>query len=419
MLGKTHITLGIASSLIITQPETVSGVIGTMVGGAIGGWIVDVDCKKVDADQERGLDSIIDGLFIGALITVDYLLGNGMCQYIQSNWGFQIWGALIGFIVLILIGFNTKHRTFTHSLSALLLFGVTMYFFCRPIAITFVIGYASHLVADLFNKKGIQVLYPIKWRPCLNLCLSNGIANKTLFWVALGLDVLAGSFFFATAMVNSPDKSMLISNMHKANLFGMNALQLHLLFINTITFLGFQRSWKMSYREEDKSQRIVLEFETWFLDFLVLIGGGIGMLVALLIHLRYPSGYNGNWWSFCYTSILFWFTIYCYIWNPFDATIYPINWWFFNHIPLLAYLVGINLLSACAFYYFRKRNLKEYSLVHTFLFLLGALGGTMGGFVTAIRIHRDNSFNYAVIGFPVMIISQVVFIIYMMSIRVF
>ena len=57
MLGKTHITLGIASSLIITQPETVSGVIGAMVGGAIGGWIVDIDCKKVDTDQEKGLDS--------------------------------------------------------------------------------------------------------------------------------------------------------------------------------------------------------------------------------------------------------------------------------------------------------------------------------------------------------------------------
>lgn len=419
MLGKTHITLGIASSLIITQPKTVSGVIGAMVGGAIGGWIVDVDCKRVDADKEKGLDSIIDGLFIGAFITVDYLLGNGMCQYIQSNWGVQIWGALIGLIVLLLIGFNTKHRTFTHSLFALLIFGVTVYFFCRPIVISFVIGYASHLVADLFNKKGIQIFYPVKWRPCLNLCLSNGAANKALFWVAFVLDVLAGSFFFATAMINSPNESMLISNIHKATLFGVNALQLYLIFINIITFLGFQRSWKMPYRDEDKSQRIVLEFETWLLDFLVFIGGGIGMLVSLLIHLCYPSGYNGNWWSFCYTSILFWFTIYFYISNPFGATVYPINWQSFEHIPLLVYLVGINLLSACAFYCFRKRYLKEDSLVHTFLLLLGALGGTIGGFVATIRIHRDNSFNYAVTGFPVMIIGQVVFIIYMMSIRVF
>ena len=175
----------------------------------------------------------------------------------------------------------------------------------------------------------------------------------------------------------------------------------------------------MSYRQEDKSQRIVLGFETWILDFLAFIGGGVGMLAALLIHLCYSSGYNGNWWSFCYTSILFWFTIYCYICNPFGTTIYPINWQFFKHVPLLVYLVGINLLSACAFYYFRKRHLNEYSLVHTFLLSLGALGVTIGGFVTTIRIHRDNSFNYAVIGFPVMIISQVVFIIYMMSIRVF
>ncbi len=419
MLGKTHITLGIASSLILTQPETVSGVIGAMVGGALGGWIVDVDCKKTDADQEKIFDSIIDGLFIGALIMVDCLLDNGICQYILSNWGFQIWGALIGFIVLLLIGFNTTHRTFTHSLFAMLLFGITMYFFCRPIAISFVIGYTSHLVADLFNKKGIQILYPVKSRICLNLCLSNGTANKVLFWVALGLDVLAGSFFFATAMVNSPDNSMLISNIHKANFFGVNALQLYLIFINIITFLGFQRNWKLREREEDKSQRIVLEFEVWVLDFLVFIGGGIGMLVALLIHLRYPSGYNGNWCSFCYASVLFWLTIYCYICNPFGTTIFPITWLSIKHIPLFVYLVGINLLSAFAFYYFRKRHLKEYSLVHTFLLLLGALGGTIGGFVTTLRIHKENLFNYAVVGFPIMIISQVVFIIYMMSIKIF
>ena len=91
-------------------------------------------------------------------------------------------------------------------------------------------------------------------------------------------------------------------------MLGINSLQLYLVFINLVTFLGFQRSWRLRGREEseDKAVRIIVEFETWFLDFLVFIGGGIGMLIALVIHSAYPSGYNGNWWAFCYSSILLW-----------------------------------------------------------------------------------------------------------------
>lgn len=84
MLGKTHITLGIASALIITHPATVPGVMTSMIGGAIGGWIVDVDCKDMDPDREKVYDTIIDGLFIGAMIVLDFLIGNGVCSYILN-----------------------------------------------------------------------------------------------------------------------------------------------------------------------------------------------------------------------------------------------------------------------------------------------------------------------------------------------
>lgn len=46
MLGTTHLALGMASALIVTHPQTVSGVFAAIVGGGIGGWIVDVDCKN-------------------------------------------------------------------------------------------------------------------------------------------------------------------------------------------------------------------------------------------------------------------------------------------------------------------------------------------------------------------------------------
>ena len=185
MLGKTHITVGIAAALAVTHPETVPGVVTAMVGGAVGGWMPDVDCKDIDVDREKGLDIIIDALFIGAFIVVDALVGNGMCQYIRDNWGVVVWGSLFGLIILGLLGYLTKHRTFTHSFLGMALFCTAVYFFCRPAALAFAIGYASHLFADMFNKLGLQLFFPIlKWRPCWKVCASNKKANKILFWIA-------------------------------------------------------------------------------------------------------------------------------------------------------------------------------------------------------------------------------------------
>lgn len=423
MLGKTHITLGIASALIITHPTTVPGVMTSMIGGAIGGWIVDVDCKDMDPDREKVYDTIIDGLFIGAMIVLDFLIGNGVCSYILNNWGVGVWGPFLGFIILMLIGYNTKHRTFTHSILGMLLFSAMVYMFCRPAAVAFAIGYASHLMADFFNKKGIQILFPLKWRPCLKLCASNDKANKVLFWVAFALDAVIGAFLFATAMINAGGASEFVFKLQNTKLFGLNSLQLYLIFINVITFFGFQRSWKMAYREElaekDKSVRIALEFETWVLDFLVFIGGGLGMMISLLIHLRFPGGYNGNWWAFCYASILLWTTVYLYVCNPLGFTMRPIQWISAKHISVLVYLLCINVISALLFYSFRKKHLNEYSSIHTLLWFMGALGGTAGAYPVVIGVKRDHSFNYAVIGFPIMLVSQIVFVIYMLSVGFF
>ena len=74
MLRKTHITIGIASALAITHPTTVSGVVTAMIGGGLGGWIVDIDCKDTDADREKIYDTIIDLLFIGAFILIDFFV---------------------------------------------------------------------------------------------------------------------------------------------------------------------------------------------------------------------------------------------------------------------------------------------------------------------------------------------------------
>ena len=437
MLGKTHFVLGMASALIITQPQTIPGVITAMTGGALGGWIVDEDLKNRDVEQseeahrENIYDTIIDGIFILAFIAVDFFTGRGMCQYVIDNWGVKVWGALFGILILLLIGINTKHRTFTHSFLAMALFSGAVFFFCRPAAIPFLIGYASHIISDYFNKLGLQLFFPLKWRPCLKLCRSDKKANRVLFWVSLAIDITLGAFLFSRAMAGVDATSNIIAILTGRKLFGLNVFQLYLIFINIITFLGFQRSHKAFmndlfnayekgavYKDEDY-ETPELRFATWLLDIMVFLGGGVGMLVSLLIHLELPAAYNGNWWAFCYTSIMFWFTVYCYICNPFGLQIRKISWLDAKHIPLLVYLLGINIVSALVLYSWRKKKFKENDIKHTIILLLGALGGTIGSIPTVFLINRAGKYYYIVMGFCVMLISQIVFVMYMMSVGAF
>ena len=418
MLGPTHFALGIATALIATHPTTIPGVIAAATGGGLGGWIVDLDMRNRKMTRARVYDGIIDILFIGAFVTIDFLIGNGMCQYVQSNWNIQVWGALMALIILILIGLNSGHHKFTHSFIALALFSTSVYFFCRPAAFSFFIGYVFHMIADLFNKRGEQLFWPVKWFPCFHLCDSNGTANKLLFRISVIIDFALGGTLFALALVNKGGESAFITKLQTVCLFGLNTLQIYLFFINLVTFLGFERSYQafQSGEDTDKDKN---EFYTWFLDLLAFVGGGLGMLVCFLIHRESPRGYNGNWWSFLYASLLFWFTIYCYVVNPFRWKIGTVKWISTEHISLLIYLIGINMITGLFFYTFRKKHLDESSMLHTFLIILGMLGGTIGGMITVIGIKRTTTYNYAVIGFPVMLVGQIVFVVYMMMVSIF
>jgi inner membrane protein len=84
---------------------------------------------------------------------------------------------------------NVRHRTATHSaLCVAALWALTL-----PLPalyrIVFVAAYASHPIIDLFNEKGVQLLWPLKLKIRLlpaPLAIDTGSASETIFrWLLL------------------------------------------------------------------------------------------------------------------------------------------------------------------------------------------------------------------------------------------
>lgn len=188
--------------------------------------------------------------------------------------------------------------------------------------------------------------------------------------------------------------------------------------------MQFKKNWMdayyrgVEYNDADY-ETPEMRFQTWLLDLLAFLGGGIGMFVSFVINRERPVAYNGTWWSFCYTSILFWFTIYCYLCNPFGFKINGVQLLSSRHIPLLIYIFIINALTALFIFLIRKKKFGETDFKHTIIFLLGALGGTVSAILTVFLINREGKYYYVTTGFSIMLISQIVFVMYMIAVGIF
>ena len=70
MLGKAHLTIGMAAAWTLAMPETVPAALPVIAGAAAGSLICDIDCdspaERRDASKQRVLAAVITA---AALIT--------------------------------------------------------------------------------------------------------------------------------------------------------------------------------------------------------------------------------------------------------------------------------------------------------------------------------------------------------------
>ena len=185
MLGKTHMAVGIAAGIAIFQPDSVMTAAVCTAGTALGALIPDID---VGHSKSRNKVESIIGLVIlitVTLATIEAAFHIGIYRQLMSN--SSVVRILSGFAVFLIAcgyGLKTSHRSFMHSFMAGAILTVCVYIIFPMLAEYFAVGFCSHLIIDLLNHRGEQLLFPCKKRFCLDIASSHGLINEVLFAMA-------------------------------------------------------------------------------------------------------------------------------------------------------------------------------------------------------------------------------------------
>ncbi|WDV47481.1 metal-dependent hydrolase [Clostridiaceae bacterium M8S5] len=154
MQGKTHTVIATATALLVSKSFfTPNTALIFSAGAVLGALIPDIDHNKSKINnllhiKNNTLKKLIYVLFGAILISIAY-------SYDYKNLYF-------GAIYIGLLGF-AHHRGFTHSLLSLTIFLLAIYPFRENNNIFYdgiALGYATHIVSDMFTKHGVELLYP-------------------------------------------------------------------------------------------------------------------------------------------------------------------------------------------------------------------------------------------------------------------
>ena len=153
MMGKTHVAIGIFSTLLLSQPTTVQGCAIAIAGGALGGVAADIDTVKNDYKHDALIGQLLAVSISSVMVLCNYLFKGSIVTKVLSTDKTVVMCGLAAYFILLIIGYSSHHRTFTHSFLAAILFTLAIGLVCTSIAPFYLVGYLSHLLLDTLNEK--------------------------------------------------------------------------------------------------------------------------------------------------------------------------------------------------------------------------------------------------------------------------
>lgn len=182
MLGKTHMAVGIAATLAITQPSGISELVLAVGAGSLGALISDIDVGTSNSHRDADKITALSVVVVLAVFALDYFCNTQIIERIIGSSGYlRIIAGLLLFIGICAFGKEQPHRSFMHSFLALILLSFALGLIWEKAVIYFAVGFLSHLATDIFNKKKVRLLYPMKGGVSLGLFHAYGLANDIFF----------------------------------------------------------------------------------------------------------------------------------------------------------------------------------------------------------------------------------------------
>ena len=175
---KTHIVCANALCLAFIKPSSPTSLLLCLGAATIGGTICDIDVS--DKNHKGYLISY--GIFTIACILLLTIFHLEVNRWIVENSSYP--KIVICFLLLLGVcyyGYLKPHRSFLHSFLGISIMSLLFYISLDYLVFPFIIGLISHLILDLFNKKGLWLFYPLKKKYSLKLCIYNGEVNNILF----------------------------------------------------------------------------------------------------------------------------------------------------------------------------------------------------------------------------------------------
>lgn len=196
MLGKTHMAVGVAVTMAVTQPKNVPELVLAVGLGAFGALISDIDVGTSESHHDADKITILAAIVILAVLALDHFFHTGIIDRVvkSSGYGRIILGVLL-FIGICAFGKEQPHRSFMHSFLALALLCFALGMVWEKAVIYFAAGFLSHLATDVFNKKKVRLLFPLKGGVALGLFHAHGLANRIFFGVGSAVVMMELALF--------------------------------------------------------------------------------------------------------------------------------------------------------------------------------------------------------------------------------
>lgn len=184
MLGKTHMTVGIAATLAITRPNSIPELLLGTSFAVLGSLISDIDAENSASHRKANYVTLAAIGIAAAVLATDRLFNSHITERLLQNTHTArlLIGSLI-FIAACAFGKEQPHRSFMHSFLALAILSISLGMVLPMAAPYFTVGFCSHLAVDLLNHKKVRLLYPFHGGLCFDLCSAKGLVNR-LFFIA-------------------------------------------------------------------------------------------------------------------------------------------------------------------------------------------------------------------------------------------